>query len=350
MSLSSKIGVPDVLLASLSPVELDSFAAVSRLCRHQVESFRRRAFKIRYVLEPFMELNQISAFQCIQRDTGTLVSGSVAYKFFSRKIFDSDLDLFCPITKCPQLARWLLSIGYAFTSKNALMGESFEDSFARTRDFTSQTTAIVPIDKIHESREIEAVWSFVNCQTLKWVQIIGTRGSPVAAILSFHSTAVMNFITYETAYSLYPRLTYEDKSNLCVDRGCLGSDRVKLAIQKWARRGYPVLPRLPREHLLAANSDLSVSNNRHVGDIHCWALNINLATSGIPPAPSSMHINSWTLHYNGDHTHLSYKLLVLSGFSNELQAVVSEAEAATLSCAFHSTGDTYVFLILFFLH
>jgi hypothetical protein len=115
----------------------------------------------------------------------------VAHKFFSRKVLKSNLDLFCPIGKCPEVVLWLVHAGYYFADTSGVAVESFKANFVcvvGNGDTALENATVTSVDKLYESKEIVGVWTFVDPLHAKWVQVVGTRGSPIAAMLLFHSS------------------------------------------------------------------------------------------------------------------------------------------------------------------
>ncbi|GJE97285.1 hypothetical protein PsYK624_135010 [Phanerochaete sordida] len=74
------------------------------------------------------------------------------------------------------------------------------------------------------------------------VEVIVVYNSPMEAILTFHSTAVLNIISYSHAYSLYPRVTFENRLMLLL----LPDRRIRPAVkEKYKDRGYTLLRHVP---------------------------------------------------------------------------------------------------------
>ncbi|KAM5540929.1 hypothetical protein V8D89_005573 [Ganoderma adspersum] len=57
----------------------------------------------------------------------------------------------------------------------------------------------------------------VTDEDVRSVQVIVLWVSPLHSILAFHSTCVMNIITYNTAFSLYPYATFNRRESLTLD-------------------------------------------------------------------------------------------------------------------------------------
>jgi hypothetical protein len=125
------------------------------------------------------------------------------------------------------------------------------------------------------------------------VQLIVALESPLACIVSFHTSCVMNLISYECAYSLYPHATFEARRSLAFDPSAA------VALDKYAQRGWTIPAMfLPRDKRMFPQ------RIRHIGDDLCWT--VRLDTQGVSPppplSPSSTPLawdpvahNSWNL-------------------------------------------------------
>jgi hypothetical protein len=106
----------------------------------------------------------------------------------------------------------------------------------------------------------------------------------------------MNFITWNCAYSLYPRATFEHRQSLAVN---VAADQSK-ALRKYVERGYAIL-----SSFSAPTGSLYFQNVlRWTDDAHSWALNLRDPCVASPPplTASSRPIqhdpitqNSWKL-------------------------------------------------------
>ena len=89
---------------------------------------------------------------------------------------------------------------------------------------------------------------------------------------------VMNFATFEKAYSLYPAATFERRTSLICNAN---SDTKRDEIyQKWRTRGWVVQNELPFQDMTADYHSLD-ARPRRVGDKHCWT--ISLQVDCFPP-------------------------------------------------------------------
>lgn len=89
---------------------------------------------------------------------------------------------------------------------------------------------------------------------------------------------VMNLISYEKAYCLFPRATLEARRNLLIARGS-GSDQLP-AVRKYQERGWsPSLPNPFWERV--EHSPVFPFGNRFLGDRYTWTIPLDL--TGVTP-------------------------------------------------------------------
>ena len=97
-------------------------------------------------------------------------------------------------------------------------------------------------------------------------------------MISLSLACVMNFATFEKAYSLYPAATFERRTSLICNAN---SDTKRDEIyQKWRTRGWVVQNELPFQDMTADYHSLD-ARPRRVGDKHCWT--ISLQVDCFPP-------------------------------------------------------------------
>ncbi|PCH44988.1 hypothetical protein WOLCODRAFT_91093 [Wolfiporia cocos MD-104 SS10] len=220
----------DRICERLTPVSLIRMRRVSRTTYQAVQDFSYRAFDVnrrlsRFFSDPF-------AFRSLQARTATLISGSFALQFFDRTFYpEADLDLVAAV--------------YTF---------------------------VRPSDD-NESQKVK-------------LQVIVPTVSPFECVITFHSTCVMNAISYNAAYSLYPYATFEQRQSLATNP----KDRKRAAFRKYAARGWKILSSLSPLLVPSALSDrFFVDQSRGVVDKHSWVMPLN--TDGVtgpePLSPSS---------------------------------------------------------------
>ncbi|KAI0337421.1 hypothetical protein BDW22DRAFT_1304042, partial [Trametopsis cervina] len=193
-------------------------------------------FNIDRALAEFFD--NVRGFRHLQKQCGVLISGSFALQFLGRFRYEgSDLDLFLPMHSRIRLAMWLETQGYVFCPRetqpadirSALCDERGGDG---VNNYVYPYAGIFAVVTFRKERSAEGLPSVV--------QLIVAWRTPMEVILGFHSTCVLNVITFDTAYSLYPQATYEDMCNLVL----LDTPSRAAALEKYSRRGWSLIRRL----------------------------------------------------------------------------------------------------------
>jgi len=273
LKLFASAPVYDLVFALLSPRTLARVALACRAAYVAVAAFKSRAFNInhhfsRYFADPL-------AFRSLQAKTNTLVSGSDALQFLDRTFYPSaDLDLYTHPGHSLEVAHFLVeSEGYKYVPRESqepeweeAIGDDFDGTLRRTSPRTSDRDHAYPV------KGIEAVWTFEKIgrkeENFK-VQIVEATSSPLEVILGFHSTTVMNFISSDAAYSLYPIATFEERSGM----GMPSAGSSPSAIQKYTQRGwrtYFIPTPYHTEH--PTEPPFFLDQARWVGDHHTWVM------------------------------------------------------------------------------
>ncbi|KAG8221622.1 hypothetical protein J3R82DRAFT_1900 [Butyriboletus roseoflavus] len=235
--LFARAPIYDLIFSCLSPRSLARLALTSRAAYLAIAAFKIRAFNINRHFSRFF--NDPLAFRSLQAKTNTLVSGSDALQFLDRSFYpEADLDLYTHPGHSFEVARFLVEAeGYHFAPREQ-QGEDWKVAIGNDWDGT-ESRIFVGVEGEYPLGGIKTVWTFqktgVNQQRLK-IQIIEAASSPLEAILEFHSTCVMNFITSNAAYALYPFATFEEGSSLGMP-SARGSPE---AIQKYVQRGWRI--------------------------------------------------------------------------------------------------------------
>ncbi|TFK57821.1 hypothetical protein BDN72DRAFT_743052, partial [Pluteus cervinus] len=156
--------------------------------RTLTHNFYGRAFDVTRPLRKHFTLKEMSGFHTRMKYAGALISGSTALQLFERVDYpNSDLDIYVQEDRCSALLQWL------------------DNRYLLKSIFTRYPDTIQ-----HQGRAFSKVYTFERNFNGKnsIVQLIVTCNSPLEAILEFSLTCVMNFITHEHAYSLFPYLTF----------------------------------------------------------------------------------------------------------------------------------------------
>ncbi|KAF8555533.1 hypothetical protein OG21DRAFT_1521682 [Imleria badia] len=178
--------------------------------------------------------------------TNTLVSGSNVLQFLDRTFYrEADLDLYTHRNHSSEVAQFLVEgEGYHYVPRNR-QNKDWKKTFDIKFDLT---------------RHRAVVRGSSECLT---VQIVEAWSFPLESILGFHSTCVMNFISSDAAYSLYPISTFEERSSL----GMPSSRRSPKVISKYLKRGCRFYFMPPPNH-----PAFFLEQVRWVTDKHTWSL------------------------------------------------------------------------------
>lgn len=125
--------------------------------------------------------------------------------------------------------------------------------------------------------------------------------------LTPQTACVMNFITYERAYSLYPRGTFGDRQSLATNIAMRGvmNYRDERAYQKYKARGWKIYIQ-PTMKMFEASHSAFAPSPRQVGDSKCWTIPIS---PKLDFPPSAIEGNTWALQYDDFMPRISFSVL-----------------------------------------
>ncbi|KAJ4477724.1 hypothetical protein C8J55DRAFT_430551, partial [Lentinula edodes] len=239
----------------LSPVDLDSFSRCCRSFRNHTIAYKGRVFNIKRAYHGIFDKSEdLVDFQNLQASLlRLLVSGSTALKFFTRVDYGGDMDSYCHLPQAITVGSWFLAHGLLYIPVGEQLNH-FSADFSRVCEHYDDETTPVDIPIQEDIREyklnnIAVVWDFVR--ELLSVQLMATRGSPLTTILSFHSTCVMNILTHNAAYCLFPKLTLERRATLPM------TEVQAAAINKYSQRGFEIMSNVPTSWTCNPNSALT---------------------------------------------------------------------------------------------
>ncbi|KAF9476517.1 hypothetical protein BDN70DRAFT_897280 [Pholiota conissans] len=300
----------DYLLDGLTPGELSKYSRTCKAAYSTVKSYMKRKFQLHNLLERFLTPSEIIHFRKLQCHTGMFISGSTAVQFFDRTVYpDSDLDCYLEHRFCREVAYWLIKIGYKYAplpeSSNVASLEQAFRSNPPTREhvpdpFCGDIFFLTPGKDYFKA---PFVFNFEKQNPYRKIQLITSLQSPLERILNFHSTCVMNIITHDKAYALFPRATFEERRSLI----CLSFNELRdKAIEKYTERGWSFTNVAD-----AGRNSLETQfsfGERYVGDRKCWTLPI-LPALDLPSG--HMEINSWVTKCNSwdEFPSMSYSFL-----------------------------------------
>ncbi|KAJ7187140.1 hypothetical protein C8R46DRAFT_1058996 [Mycena filopes] len=312
------MGPHEALFSQMGAQELLAFR---QTCRRIYALINESCFSLLRLLSPFFgNATEVGRFRLMQLQSGTLVSGSVALRFFNRlKWPGSDLDLYTHRPTAQLVVRFLLSNGYTYTPR---VSESPAGilKFQHQDVLTQLAASVAERPPSYQGRGIADVQDFQKGDMK--IQIIIATSTPMEVIINFHSTCVMNIISHEKAYALYPWSTFIAHQALIIETPGAGQEAAR---QKYANRGWSMI-KLPRVH----GVELS-RMARCVGDRFTWTIALPPL---LVPVPDLTVLNSWELEICLDphvlrcqliqSPRLKYKYVVAASSMAELEAAWSE--------------------------
>lgn len=266
----------------------------------------KRTFNVQNIMGRFFTDSQISHFRSLQSQTGLLISGSTAVQFFERTFYpESDLDLYVEHRYCKVIALWLVTIGYSYEAR-AGHPDQLEQALGTTPWKGGPMRFLSSSIVDYSNSGVINVYNFHKSDSDCKIQLITSRHSPLELILKFHSTTVMNLITHEKAYSLYPRGTFKERRSLALYREDSNEEAAKIGRDKYVARGWTLVEELTQDEMADPTSAFS-SGSRFVGDSKCWTIPI-LPKLDLPA--SYIEMNSWNLRYSSvNDAEMSYTVL-----------------------------------------
>ncbi|TFK63206.1 hypothetical protein BDN72DRAFT_902591 [Pluteus cervinus] len=224
-------------------IDLVRFGMTSWLHRHLAKPIIKDRVDAGALLKQFFEDDEIPVFRSYLRQTSTIVSGSAALQLLDGKSWDStNLDLFVQ----DDSRQWAL---------HCWLRERFKWDALRRRGPSHYFQAKSVKRVLRFERECRGV-----NQSIHWVV---TEHSPIEAILQFNLTCVMNFFTHESAFSLFPVMTFDQRRTFTVGPY---SPSIHDFYNTYEYRGWEVvMPPLTDE-------DWMPPKVRYIGDAHCWKM------------------------------------------------------------------------------
>ncbi|KAJ7195144.1 hypothetical protein B0H12DRAFT_1198091 [Mycena haematopus] len=268
--------------ALFSQMPARDLVRLMQTCRRIHFLVKEVCFNLTRLLGRFFGASGVDQFRQMQRLTGTIISGSIALQFFNRLTWhNSDLDIYVSRASAAFAALFIVDNGYTFKPR-----KSQDKNIAVQLDASVADRA-----PSYLGRGIADVLDFYK--GTNQVQLIVATTAPMEIILSFHSTCVMNFITYENAFSLYPWSTFVGKEALVVETVGAGQE---IGRQKYADRGWEMI----RSPSASYKSELGIRVGRSVGDLFTWSISLPLLGHGDTVERDSTDSYKWQLECDGE--------------------------------------------------
>ncbi|KAL0572349.1 hypothetical protein V5O48_009620 [Marasmius crinis-equi] len=311
-SFNLSVEVHQMILSYLTPKDLLSYSLVDTVAHKTVKGFYGTALQAERILAPYFSPGDTRRFRILQYATGTVISGSTALSFFTREVYDgSDLDLYVDVEFALHLVHFLASCGYAYEPYNTeskQQPDAIEDAIEEMSNRLAGTFESGVVDGDTEymrfTNGIGDVFNFVL--EGRRIQVIACHLSPVDVVLKFHSTVVMNIITYSHAISFYPCSTFRDKVSLRTINSDFRREQQLAACDKYALRGWSLISEPDIPSFFSPSSAINCREDpRHPGDRHCWTVPLRRVTDFEPSVPgpglfalSSSYFWKMTHHMN----------------------------------------------------
>ncbi|KAL1725525.1 hypothetical protein EV714DRAFT_277409 [Schizophyllum commune] len=273
----------DLICSCLEQKDLLSYSLVSKDTLRAVRAYSSCAFRLCHSLRKFMSERDVMAFRTIMRQTGTVISGSIAIHYFARTpVGDADLDLYTEGRHARDLFDFIYRLGYVYKPRES-QDKILADALVR-----AVNQFAVRDEAIYNQSAILDAFSFIRGSSI--IQVMVVFESAIDAVLDFHSTIVMNVITFRSAYSFFPCNTFIHKTGVRFI-----NDVEDGPIEKYTRQGW----RLRRTVATAMFQDMGREVSgviRYVGDSSTWTIDLD-KTSSVLPDP--ILFNSWQMHWTG---------------------------------------------------
>ncbi|KAJ7106080.1 hypothetical protein C8R43DRAFT_863192, partial [Mycena crocata] len=154
-------------------------------------------------------LDSPSWFRAVLKSCNAVVSGSQLVQFFDRSTyFESDMDIFLRIGSVSRMGVWLECQGYILDCTS----QGYHDV---SHDVDALLTSKMTYGPLMQDNTVQSVHNykrFVASPTvvyLQKIQLVIVDMNPVHHILfDFHSTGVMNYMTFNTVVSVFPVSTF----------------------------------------------------------------------------------------------------------------------------------------------
>lgn len=226
------------------------------------------------------------AFRLALRKCDAFVSGSQLVQFFGRTTYSgSDFDIYVSAGSALAMGRFIRRSGYVFDPRRC-DGPTFESTmYSATAEIYSHRD----LRRRYGSRDILRVYYFLDDSRSREVQLIVTRHqNPLWMVMRHHScesldyrcfsvlkrnvAAVMNFLTWDRAVSLFPLSTFAHDVSYMARRPLKFLDGTRYSwVEKWESRGFSLIG---NEHTVL-RKDIP-HGRRRIYDRYSWVIRWDL--------------------------------------------------------------------------
>ncbi|KAL1658212.1 hypothetical protein GGF50DRAFT_121084 [Schizophyllum commune] len=277
------------LFSCLDTSDLARYSAVSSHTRESVSKYADLAFNFVRWMQGFMGPANAHLLHLLLRDTGAMISGPMAFRFFTREpVHDCCLDIYVDRYNASKIFEFFNASGYTFVPKQDQMRPVRDALAIANRD------DIVMEDWEHNDKPVLGIFTFVRDEN-KLVNVVVATHSPFHAVISADSTNLMNFVTHCGAYSLYPRGTFAAKTGISFDFDIRGPSA------RYRRLGWDLRSAI-EDHVFDEFGSEVTQSARYVGDRYTWVV----IFAGYHGVPDPVLFNTWALswtHVRMVHVH-----------------------------------------------
>ncbi|EPE36883.1 hypothetical protein GLAREA_09046 [Glarea lozoyensis ATCC 20868] len=264
----------DNICAYLEPNDILLFQLTTKQLTPFFETLFRTQWNInrqlkRFVKDPVSFRSQLATYDA-------LISGSFAVQFFERKIWeDSELDVYVEGWIDDQdsfdaLGEYLVvNEGYTLQSARTIANGGLSSDQERGWRISGIKTYVRKLSGGKSTK----------------IRIICTTTTPLHAIIGvFGQTQMMNIISWDFAYSLFPDMTFIKRAAYSIngdeDDNSVADIYGETLAMKYQRLGW-TWEKAPAKNDLKNTHSLQLTSNRHLGDPYTWI--IPLDVGGITP-------------------------------------------------------------------
>ncbi|TDL21090.1 hypothetical protein BD410DRAFT_790140 [Rickenella mellea] len=219
MEILDRSNASDVLFAHAPPATMYRIGRTCWMARRAVQDYSRRAFNINRHLRRFF--HDPVGFRSLQAQTGTLIWGAFAYRFFARTLCDeTHLDLLVSPQHALEVGRWVIeSGGKGYHFKPTLGQHRHFDVAVRTSPEWPQGWDGGDDKEVYfTGYGVQNLLKFVTdeVEASLTVRIIVTRCalSQTLIMTIWRSMIFGNIITFRAAYSLNAIQTFRVKQSV----------------------------------------------------------------------------------------------------------------------------------------
>ncbi|KAI1269437.1 hypothetical protein F5Y18DRAFT_437344 [Xylariaceae sp. FL1019] len=218
-----------------------------------------------------------------------LISGSFALQFLEGVTWkDSDLDILIQHGEdADAIEQCLIEQGYEFVEACTHPERYLYAFVAECKKYVKKKQSdnnLMNEESNTEQNATIAEATTANCG----VEIITTHDIPVWIILKgFYTTCVMNFITWNRVYSIFPRVTFLEHETIPLKPldTHYGQCLLKYSVRGWPMATHPMTPKRWNDLIYPQALSDHMSCNRRVGDGDTWILKLDTKHIPRPPKP-----------------------------------------------------------------